>query len=449
MSMSISNFNNCIHCNSLIYDIEELNKLYDIDDMQDMIEQIKNFDNKKLKLFTIELYNIVNQTIEHKINKSLSPNFKKDSLENTLNKNDALLSLHEYISDENSSAASNDYYMINQYVVIKKIGSGSQGTILLASDKENNLFAIKKIINKKKISFQKNDDTNYIKNEISIMKRIDHDNVISLHEVIEDQKRNIIYIVMPYMEKGQIINKINNDTYEILPIEKIIKYTKQIISGLRYLHNNKIVHHDIKPENILIDKNDVAHITDFGVSEILSKYNVAKNRNGTFHFFSPELFLIGSNIIGDYIDIWALGVTIFVMLYGKFPFNGYNFGEIKDSVINKNPEYPDNATDIEKEFFDFVFHKDTKKRLNLNGIKNHPFMKYANHKNKDKDIDKDIADIIFLDINKHTCCSKESNQTIKSSEEASYTKEKEREVLLLETPSSEELHQSINIVREI
>jgi serine/threonine protein kinase len=453
-SFNFNSSSSCLRCNSLLFDIEELKKVYDIDNMHDLINKIDEFEHKELKLFTIELYNIVIQTLYQRKNLHLENSIRNKNNETNSNNNNSLknisdLSFHDLLVDGNtSSVTSSEFYTINQYTIVDNLGIGSQGTVLLGYDNSDNtgkMYAIKKIHNKKKNILHNNNDIETIKKEIAIMKKLDHDNIIKLHEVIEDKTRNIIYVVMQYMKNGPIIKKKNQMSYYTHPIEKIIKYTKQIISGLRYLHNNKIIHHDIKPENILLDNDDNIHIADFGVSEIIDKYNIVKDRNGTYYFFAPELFLVGNRIIGEHIDIWALGVTIFLMLYGEYPFTGETYNEIKENIINKNPNYPETATEKEIDFFDNILHKDINRRLNLNGIKNHPFMKYANHKDKDKDKDKiEFEAEIKVQIEKVDCESRKDKKRKLSN--ASTISPKDYN--LAESPTYDEIEHSIGSVKK-
>jgi serine/threonine protein kinase len=150
----------------------------------------------------------------------------------------------------------------------------------------------------------------------------------------------------------------------------------QITAGLQYLHNHNIIHRDIKPENILMDSNDNVYLTDFGVSEFFCEKNMMTNmRKGTLLFFSPELFNSNEKLNGIMIDIWALGVTLFAMLYGYLPFNGDSFFEIKQNILNEEPIYPDYATEIQKDLFNRFFCKDPSKRITLDEIRLHKFMK--------------------------------------------------------------------------
>lgn len=272
------------------------------------------------------------------------------------------------------SKDSNGYPNLNNYTIIDKIGSGSYGKVYLARDSiTDKLYAMKVII--KPTDKLKNDNLVSIQREIAIMKKIRHKNVSSLYEVIDDKNENKIYIVIDYIDNGTILKKKENN-YERINSKKVKKYLYQLTAGLKYLHKHNIIHRDIKPDNILLDKNDNVFLVDFGVSEFLcEKEMMTKLRTGTLLFFSPELFSNVKNLIGPPIDIWALGITLFAMLYGYLPFNGESFCEIKENITKKIPIFPEYATPQQIDLLHKILCKDPNKRITLEGIRQHPFMK--------------------------------------------------------------------------
>jgi serine/threonine protein kinase len=269
----------------------------------------------------------------------------------------------------------NGYFRINNYTLIDKIGQGSYGKVYQAIDENNNIYAIK-VINKINNKLCKYELQN-IQKEIAIMKKLRHKNIVSLYEVIDDPTEKRVYIVMQYIENGPIMIRNSDDTYNILPENKIKIYIYQLTAGLQYLHNHEIIHRDIKPENILVDLNDNVYLVDFGVSENLCDTNMETSlRTGTILFFAPELFNNDNkSMYGPAIDIWALGVTIFIMLYGYVPFDGDTFFEIKKTIINEDPKYPQSATKIQKDFLNKILCKNVQKRSTISGIRKHPYMR--------------------------------------------------------------------------
>ena len=207
------------------------------------------------------------------------------------------------------------------------------------------------------------------------MKTLNHANIVKLYDVVYDKLKDTIYIIMQHASKGKLFSIKNDLTCQQMDKSSVSKYGKQIISGLMYLHRNNIIHNDIKPENILLDDNDHILLSDFGVSEISDHYNTMIAKKGTFLYFAPEKFFNSFNMTGESADIWALGVTLFAMLYGYLPFVGNNYDEVKMNIINNGPNYPDNIPSIEHDMFQKIFYKDSTKRITLRELKNHKFFR--------------------------------------------------------------------------
>ena len=123
--------------------------------------------------------------------------------------------------------------------------------------------------------------------------------------------------------------------------------------GLKFLHDKGILHRDIKPQNILFDNECKAKIVDFGVSNVLESpdaSDIIKSTEGTFHFMSPEeCDPDNSSFSGKAIDVWALGVTMFCMLYNKTPYWGDTEFQIMEEIRLKDLILPDDVRMISKE----------------------------------------------------------------------------------------------------
>jgi serine/threonine protein kinase len=383
----------CQKCKNIMENFSYINHYYNIDKnnrLENMISTISKFDNNKLRIFAIEIYNVLNQAQEKEKEKEKNNDFRTESTHNIRTIENILetVNFSKTLSKENEN-----YYFktINNYILLEELGRGNQGIVYFALDeKTNEKFAIKEISNRKRKSIiSDNNPSSNLKKEIAIMKKAEHENIVKLYDVIESLKEKKIYLVMQYIDSGSLFEKIkinnNCEKFNPLSLDKVIKYTLQLISGLRYLHHNNIIHRDIKPENILLDKNDRIYLSDFGVSDILKKKRDSiTNKNGTVMYFPPEMFLLGAVVNGPSVDIWALGVTIFIMLYGYFPFNGNNYEELKNNILNNPPNYPENINNKEKDFFNKIFAKDQTSRISLKDMKHHIFMKSYSHMSKIK-----------------------------------------------------------------
>jgi serine/threonine protein kinase len=211
--------------------------------------------------------------------------------------------------------------MLNQYVVLEELGKGSQGKVKLAFDTERNVAVAIKIVRKPSGSAFTYAHQESVRKEIAVMKKLRHRHIVALLEVIDDPESAKMYIVMQHIDNG-VIAKVQRDlTCQAVPAKKLLKYTRQITASLEYLHRHHVSHRDIKPENILVNLNNECFLADFGVSEITGSDNKKKvhGRCGTLLFMSPEL-LRESEADGLKVDMWALGVTLWVLLTGKMPF---------------------------------------------------------------------------------------------------------------------------------
>ena len=305
-------------------------------------------------------------------------------------------SIKESEMTKNYDAQGNKYY--NEYKFLKILGKGSYSKVKLVM-KDDQKYAMK-IINKKELKkkkiFKQDQDgnvivTNLLKDalkEIAILKKLNHPNIIKLYEILHNYQKEKIYLIMEYAEYGDIVEY--NERDEIFSINKHIseiynkikdkeksfnnlKYYKEedirsfckyILLGLDYLHKNGIIHHDIKPNNILLCKKGVCKITDFNFSSILDNLNVdniGKNVDSADNFMAPETITDlddeneeGNNennkkndnnenktFKGKPLDIWALGVTLYIMAYLKFPFDSdKGIIDLYKKIKNEKVKFP-------------------------------------------------------------------------------------------------------------
>eukprot|EP01006_Ploeotia_vitrea_P043579 TRINITY_DN66746_c6_g6_i2.p1 TRINITY_DN66746_c6_g6~~TRINITY_DN66746_c6_g6_i2.p1 ORF type:complete len:299 (-),score=28.68 TRINITY_DN66746_c6_g6_i2:110-1006(-) len=211
--------------------------------------------------------------------------------------------------------------------------------------------------------------------EIAIMKALKHPSIVRLYEVIDDPDNDKLYLVMEYVEKGPIAvvqadDKIDRDP---IPIDTLRRYTRQIVSGLNYLHENRITHRDIKPENILLDGEDNPKLTDFGVSHQFDGEDKIENGEGTPAFLSPESCNAGKSS-GRLNDIWALGVSLYALAYGVLPFRGEHVGAITEAIMTHNPPFDESVSPQLANLISQMLTKDPSKRCQMKDILTHPFL---------------------------------------------------------------------------
>lgn len=203
-----------------------------------------------------------------------------------------------------------------------QIGKGAFGEVRKALHLESGVYRAIKIIYKEQT---RPEDQKKILNEIEVLKRLDHPNIVKIYEYFEDGK--FIYIVMELVTGGELFDKIQS--VHRFTEKKAAEYFIQILSGVNYLHKHKIVHRDLKPENVLFD-GEILKIVDFGTSKIYDASKKMKKCHGTPYYIAPEV-LNGSYT--EKCDVWSCGVILYIMLCGFPPFNGKDDDEILDAVL--------------------------------------------------------------------------------------------------------------------
>ena len=267
----------------------------------------------------------------------------------------------------------NNYDKYDNYFKIEKIGIGGGG---------NPVYIVKNLTNGKKLALKKviinkdsNEEIQSCINEINIFKQLNHPYLIKYEDSF--LYKNKICIVMEYANDKDLETKIKNYKLkkEKISEDLIWKYFLQIISGISYLHSNKIIHRDIKGQNILLS-NDNVKIGDFGVSKKMDNTNEFANTSlGTPFFLSPEICRGKPYNLKS--DNWMIGCVLFELMTLELPFNGINLPVLMNNII-ENP-IPDisnlNYSDELKFLCINLLKKNMNERISLNDIINRPFVK--------------------------------------------------------------------------
>ena len=176
---------------------------------------------------------------------------------------------------------------------------------------------------------------------------------------------------MEYICEGDLLNYIKKRSRLQEPVAKFI--FKQIILALKFIHENNIVHRDIKLDNILLDLDNNIKICDFGVSKIINKNDIMLEQCGTPAYIAPEI-LLNKGYEGFGVDIWSAGVVLYAMLSGTVPFKGTNLKELHNLIISGNYQ-PINDISMEaSHLINNLLEIDPKKRITIENILNHPWL---------------------------------------------------------------------------
>ena len=209
------------------------------------------------------------------------------------------------------------------------LGKGSFGSVHIVRRKEDNKQYALKSVNINNLSEK---DKHRALNEIRILSSLNHPNIIGYKEAFFDLKTKTLNIVMEYAEGGDLHKKIKKNLKNHLHFTEntIWDWVIQILEGLKYLHDNRIMHRDLKCANIFISKNGILKLGDLNVS-IIAKMGMAKTRTGTPYYCSPEIW---KDLPYDYkSDIWSIGCIIYELCMLRPPFRGTSLKELCLNVI--------------------------------------------------------------------------------------------------------------------
>ncbi|KAI9498597.1 kinase-like domain-containing protein [Zychaea mexicana] len=215
-----------------------------------------------------------------------------------------------------------------------------------------------------------------VRGEVAILKKLNHPHMVKLFEVLDDPSDDSLYMVFEMAHKGVLMNIESDKTATPYTSEQARHFFREIILGIEYLHNNEIAHRDIKPDNLLLSKDGVLKIVDFGVSEMFHKGDDRMKKSaGSPAFMAPELCVPShGEISGKAADVWSMGITLYCLIYGRPPFMSHNLVELM-SIISKNEiEY---KGDLDPDLLD-IFHRLLKKnpdeRITVPELRVHPWV---------------------------------------------------------------------------
>lgn len=267
-------------------------------------------------------------------------NYNTYSTNNMNNSNNNTNNNYNANNTNKNNNTNNDNKKISNYTFIKDLGKGQTGKVgLYRSNINQQLVAIKEIV----IPDVSEKEKNNLKKEPQILQMIKNPYIIQFYQDFEED--NKLYIVMEYCENNDLNSYINKEKKNNNKISEsfIWKVAYQVLNALKYLHiEKKMVHKDIKPENLLIDKNENIKLGDFSSSGIMPIYSkiataIRMTYKNNSHGFTP-LFKCPEKNITFKSDIWSLGVTLYYLAKLRYPFDGNDEEEVKYNIINKVQE---------------------------------------------------------------------------------------------------------------
>jgi serine/threonine-protein kinase 11 len=262
---------------------------------------------------------------------------------------------------------------VNQYQLIGRIGEGASSRVFFALDDDSQPFAVKRLQLKqlKKAAA----GAIAIQREIRLMARLKHPNIISLHEVIYVQSSESFFLVLDYANCGNLDHLLKTG-FRLTP-DEIGCIFKQVVNAVSYLHQNGIVHQDLKPQNILLTSTGNAFISDFGTGH---NFSSCARGFGSPAYQAPEFIdRVGNEDDGDpgKEDVWSLGVTLYFLHFQKYPFEGSNVYEIGRCIRSVSLSKPPECTEILWDLITKMLTVDSRKRIGIQDVLKHDYVKTA------------------------------------------------------------------------
>ncbi|KAM7363532.1 calcium/calmodulin-dependent protein kinase kinase 2 [Cochliomyia hominivorax] len=279
---------------------------------------------------------------------------------------------------------SGSFLQLNQYKLMDQIGQGSYGLVKLAYSEEDSTHYAMKILSKRRLLRQaglmkrgpkkSTSPLDRVYREIAVLKKLDHPNVVKLVEVLDDPVEDSLYMVFELVKQGEVLSV---PTKNPLSEERAWSVFRDTLLGLEYLHYQRIIHADIKPGNLLLTECGRVKIADLGVcNEFIGENATMTNGStaGTPAFRAPESLNIGQNIYcGKAADIWALGATLYALVYGNVPFVASSVPALYEKIKNDALMFP-NEPKMPPELRDCIqcmLKKDPANRITLPQLKEH------------------------------------------------------------------------------
>lgn len=256
--------------------------------------------------------------------------------------------------------------MVSGVQLRSKIGEGSFGCVYEGVEKESNRRVAVKIISKEYL--KQLDMVDQYKNEINIQSNLHHPNVIELYRIEDDQTN--FYQMMELAQGCNMWELLN--TMGTLAEDTLHFYVLQLIQAIHYLHNDAgIMHRDVKLENIVVDKDDNIKLIDFGLSASI-KEDVLFTC-GSAPYLAPEM--IEGRQHTTAVDIWCVGVVIYTLIYGHFPFQPKSNQKLYQSILYSDPKFDPIVSESLIDLMNRLLTKDHEKRITIDEVLEHKWVK--------------------------------------------------------------------------
>ncbi|XP_070699860.1 serine/threonine-protein kinase 36 [Pempheris klunzingeri] len=254
---------------------------------------------------------------------------------------------------------------MNSYHVLELVGEGSFGRVHKGRKRYTGQVVALKFMPKVGRSEK---ELRSLKREIEIMRGLQHPNIVQLFDSFETETE--VVVITEYAE-GQLFQILEDDGK--LPESQVREIACQLVSALYYLHSHRILHRDMKPQNILLGKSGVVKLCDFGFARAMSVSTlVLTSIKGTPLYMSPEL--VEEKPYDHTADLWSLGCILYELHTGAPPFYTNSIFHLVQLIVRDPVKWPDTMSDTCKSFLKGLLNKDPQKRLSWPDLQHHPFV---------------------------------------------------------------------------
>ena len=261
---------------------------------------------------------------------------------NKSNNNDETVINNSGNYGESISELPAEFIIDNRYRIEQRLGSGGFGTVYKAWDQHIKCWKALKIIHSE--FYDEKEVIHDLTREAKLLMEIQAENIVRLWDI--HLQGNLKYIDMEYIDDGDLLDlKLRYDNKKV-PELKVIDLAKQISAGMMKIHQKKIIHKDLKPQNIMLTEDGTVKIMDFGISETF-RSSVSRikdtSRSGTPRYMSPE-HILGEDV-GREADIWSFGIIVYELLCGRQPFVADNRNDILLQIERRKFKPLENISD--------------------------------------------------------------------------------------------------------
>ncbi|CAN0340079.1 unnamed protein product [Ectocarpus sp. 6 AP-2014] len=269
--------------------------------------------------------------------------------------------------------------MFSQYHVLERIGEGSFGKVYKGRRKHTGQTVALKFISKHGKSAK---DIRNLRQEIAILRTLNHENIILMFDAFETDRE---FCVVTEYAQGELFEILQDD--HMLPEAQVQKIAKQLVQALHYLHSNRVIHRDMKPQNILVGAHGRVKLCDFGFARAMSSNTVVLTSiKGTPLYMAPEL--VKEQPYDLTVDLWSLGVILYELLVGQPPFYTNSIYSLINHIVRDPVQYPADISPDLRSFLQGLLRKDPRQRLSWPELLRHPFVRETEedrlrHRNED------------------------------------------------------------------